>query len=155
AQRSRGHAALRPRRLAIRVRVTALHCVQAVARHCPKLTQSCWTLLLPEVQGCHPKPFSPSLLTVLLFDGSARARDAAAAALGSVIHAAPLVRWISNVSKKPTRGSTSSLSDKIAAIVVEVHKGLVQGMAMHGRRSASFAAGTLKVSIVPCAVCRY
>lgn len=162
------------RRIPVRVRVTALQCLQALARASPKLVQSRWELFIPQVQGLHPKPYTPSLLTVLLHDPSHRVQEAAASALAAVVQDAPLNRWIAlpavhnaatalatrtnklrnnadgqcvttalstaSASSPPKAGSSAapsssarprafnSLSDKTAAMLAEVHKGIGRGL---------------------------
>jgi hypothetical protein len=64
----------KPRRIPKRVRATALHCLQALAKQDARLVASRWSLCVPEVQGCHSAPFQPSVLTVMLFDPSMRVR---------------------------------------------------------------------------------
>jgi hypothetical protein len=65
-------SAEKPRRIPKRVRATALHCIQALAKQDARLVASRWSLFVPEVQGCHVAPFQPSVLTVMLFDPSMR-----------------------------------------------------------------------------------
>lgn len=82
------------RRIPVRVRATALHCISALAKHSPKLLQSRWELFIPQVQGLSTKPYSVSLLTVLLYDSSHRVQEAAASSLATIVQDAPLNRWI-------------------------------------------------------------
>jgi hypothetical protein len=87
-------AAKHKRLIPIRVRATALQCLQALAKHFAKVVQSRWELFIPQVQGVHPRPYATSLLTVVLFDPSHRVQETAAAALAAIVQDAPLHRWI-------------------------------------------------------------
>ena len=132
SERGTSRGSGRPRRIPIRVRVTALHCIALLARELPRLLQPRWAALVPEVQGLHPKPFAPSLLTVLLFDASSRVREAAACALGAVVAAVPLDKWVSGGSMGPRvasqrtapRTAFAGLSDKTAASLGQLHAAL-------------------------------
>ena len=98
---SRRTPATTSRQLGIRVVVGALHCVEAWARQLPRSMHSKWSLFIPDMQGCHPKPFQPTLLTLLLFDSSTRVREAAALALGAALCDAPLEKWIGEAPLPP------------------------------------------------------
>ena len=89
-----GGGAKARRLVPLRVRVTSLHTLAAVARLCPRAVQSRWDLFLPQVQGSHPKPYSPSLLTAMLHDPSLRVQEAAAGSLAALVEDAPLDKWI-------------------------------------------------------------
>lgn len=140
----------KPRRIPIRVRATALQCVAALAKAAPRVLHARWGVFLPEVQGTHPRPFAPSLLTLVLYDVSARVREAAAGALAAVVADAPLDKWIAVPATAVGGGSAggsgfggsgavaaggggggaaSSLSDKASAMVRELHVGLQRALA--------------------------
>jgi hypothetical protein len=127
------------RRLSLRVRATALYCVRALANLSTKPLQSKWSLFVPEVLGTHPRPFSPTLITVLLYDSSSRVKEAAAAALGGLLADAPLSMWIalpmpagtgSGAAKAAASrlAGSSSLSNKTIAMVSELHAGLAKAL---------------------------
>ena len=89
-----GGGAKARRLVPLRVRVTALHTLASVARLCPRAVQSRWDLFLPQVQGTHPTPYCPSLLTAMLYDPSLRVQEAAAVSLAALVEDSPLDKWI-------------------------------------------------------------
>jgi hypothetical protein len=147
------------RQVEARVRIGALACISAVARASPGLLHARLGLFIPQVQAVHPRPYAPSLVTVMLFDTSDKVREAAADALAAVLDGAPLSKWIalppitddatlpadpplSEAAKKRiakaraarmsaarTPGSVTTASDRTIAMVREVHKGLVKSLA--------------------------
>ncbi|KAA0176083.1 hypothetical protein FNF27_02473 [Cafeteria roenbergensis] len=62
------------------------------------------------VQVLSPQPVAPSLLTALLFDSSARVREAAASALAAVLDKTPFQKWIAlpPITDSPGPGSPAS-----------------------------------------------
>ncbi len=51
-----------------KVRLAVLQCLQSMAKSDSKALHSLWTSILPVQQPLQPRPLSPNLVTVLLFD---------------------------------------------------------------------------------------
>lgn len=57
-----------------RVRVAVLSCIQAMAKSDPRAMHSHWSALLPLQNPLQPRPLTPNLITVLLFDPLTKVR---------------------------------------------------------------------------------
>ena len=84
----------RARQFPLRVRIAALQGTETLARTAPKQVQAVWHMLLPQSQALHPRPDQATLATVLLFDPSFKAREAASRCLAAVLAALPVGRWV-------------------------------------------------------------
>lgn len=93
----------------LRVRVTSLQCIAAVSRLSPRILYGRWDMFIPQIQGTHKNPFSPSFLTIILHDTSKRVREAAAFAFAALLDGAPLARW---VALPPVTGASMAAKDK-------------------------------------------
>ncbi len=59
-----------------RVRLSALLCLQSMAKSDSRAMQPHWTALLPVQQPLQPRPLAPHLVTVLLWDPVQKVREA-------------------------------------------------------------------------------
>ena len=112
----------------VRVRIAAMQGITALCRKFPIDVRGYWHLFLPEYQALHPQPVRVSLATPLLFDSSAKVREAAAHAISAVVRIVPFAKWIGqNVTYSQIKSSnvaSSSLSSRIFCVVMEVHKAI-------------------------------
>eukprot|EP01138_Halocafeteria_seosinensis_P004662 gb/GECG01004768.1/.p1 GENE.gb/GECG01004768.1/~~gb/GECG01004768.1/.p1 ORF type:complete len:1534 (+),score=208.22 gb/GECG01004768.1/:1-4602(+) len=140
----RGHEQHQP----IRVRIAAMQTITAICRKFPGDIRGYWYLFLPEYQALHPQPVRPSLATPLLFDSSAKVREAAAHAISAMVRVVPFAKWmgqsINYAQIKSSSVASSSLSARIFSSVIEVHKAIRRALQQELRQRHS----SLIVSII-------
>ena len=171
----------RTRHLPIRVRISALQCLEALARGQRRLVASHWHVCLPQDDALHPRPAAPTLASALLFDPSPKAREAAAAAMTATLAALPISKWVA-VTPGTTRdaaaseaaaapapdlsaggvasgqaavdaflaaasaagiGQGASMSQRVQAMVVQVHLALRQALRPETQAPAALTTATL------------
>jgi Domain of unknown function (DUF4042) len=111
------------RNLAIRVRVTTLHCLSNLSRIVPNAFIAQYSLFIPEIQATHPHPATPSLLTCILYDESRRVREAACESLYSVLsNCSPFEKFSPPSTMDASKPSIIRV--KFESMVNELHTGL-------------------------------
>ncbi|GFR41288.1 hypothetical protein Agub_g1803, partial [Astrephomene gubernaculifera] len=134
-----------------RVRLAALSCIQAMARSDPRALHAHWSALLPLHSPLQPRPLTPHLLTVLLYDPLAKVRALAASTLACLLDG-PAQRAILAVAearsmtpRTPLRGFLT-LSLSLGQLLLGAHAGLLAAAAREG--SAGVLPGVLRALVV-------
>ncbi|KAK3232566.1 hypothetical protein CYMTET_57070 [Cymbomonas tetramitiformis] len=116
-----------------KARANALRCLQAIARLDPKGLQAHWLTLLPSQNVLQRRPYSPSLLTPLLYDPSAKVRLAAAGVVSSMLEGGVNRQYLAvaearQKSKRRDVRAFITLSTQLGDIALQLHLGLAHAV---------------------------
>ncbi|KAJ3047828.1 HEAT repeat-containing protein 6 [Rhizophlyctis rosea] len=106
-----------------RLQQNALLCLQAMAKAVPKQLYPYWNKFLPDIPSAHP---APSLISVMRHHELPKVRLAACAALAALLDGSK--QYLSVADDRETKVSFTSLSQKVAGQLKDVHLGLVQAV---------------------------
>ncbi|KAK9916388.1 hypothetical protein WJX75_002097 [Coccomyxa subellipsoidea] len=117
----------------IRVRLTALSCLQALARVDGKALHPFWAVLFPVQAPLARRPDSFTLMDAVVNDPAPKVRAAAASAVAALLEGAPQRAYLGIAecrlpAKQPARGFTT-LSATLGKLALSLHDGLLQAAA--------------------------
>ncbi|GLI68841.1 hypothetical protein VaNZ11_013384, partial [Volvox africanus] len=134
-----------------RVRQAALTCIQAMAKGDPRAMHTHWSALLPLQNPLQPRPLTPHLITVLLYDPLTKVRALAAATISALLDG-PAQRGILSVAeakpvsaRAPVRGFLT-LSLTLGQLLLAAHTGLLHAVATES--SMLVLPGVLRTLVV-------
>ncbi|KAJ3274765.1 HEAT repeat-containing protein 6, partial [Borealophlyctis nickersoniae] len=109
-----------------RLQQNALLCLQALAKAVPKQLYPYWDKFLPDIPSMQP---APSLISVMRHHELPNVRLAACASLTAFLDGSKQYLAVADDSAG-SKGSFTSLSQKVAEQLREVHQGLIQAVAL-------------------------
>ncbi|KAL4324142.1 hypothetical protein GQ457_11G032090 [Hibiscus cannabinus] len=110
----------------LKIRVSAIVCVQDLCQADPKSFTSQWTMLLPTNDVLQPRKFEATLMASLLFDPYLKARMVSASALAVMMDGpATVFLQVAEYKESTKLGSFMALSSSLGQILMQLHTGIL------------------------------